>query len=105
MGLILSLVSSSLHILIVGNESRAADILCQTALKYAPIGFIHRQQYPLTLAPISKSKRHGFIASAGSIALGDGGITYLECIDRLSRLQTKQLISGRFNDKIDIVFF
>jgi hypothetical protein len=63
MGLILSLVSSSLHILIVGNESRVADILCQTALRYAQCGVIHRQQYPLTLAPISKNKHRSFIAS------------------------------------------
>lgn len=63
MGLILSLVSSSVHILVVGNESRVADILCQTALKYAQYGVIHRQQYPLTLAPISKNKYHSFIAS------------------------------------------
>lgn len=63
MGLILSLVSSSLHILIVGIESRVADILCQTALRYAQYGIIHRQQYPLTLAPISKSKHRSFIAS------------------------------------------
>jgi len=63
MGLILSLVSSSLHILIVGNESRVADILCQTALRYAQYGVIHRQQYPLTLAPISKNKHRSFIVS------------------------------------------
>ena len=63
MGLILSLVSSSLHVLIVGIESRVADILCQTALRYAQYGIIHRQQYPLTLAPISKSKHRSFIAS------------------------------------------
>jgi hypothetical protein len=66
MGLILSLVSPSLHILLVGNESRVADILCQTALKYAQYGIIHRQQYPLTLAPISKNKHHSFIASGRS---------------------------------------
>jgi hypothetical protein len=63
MGLILSLVSSSLHILIVGNESRVADMLCQTALKYAQYGVIHRQQYPLTLAPISKNKHRSFVVS------------------------------------------
>jgi hypothetical protein len=63
MGLILSLVSSSLHILIVGNESRVADILCQTALKYAEHSVIHRQQYPLTLASISKTKHRSFIVS------------------------------------------
>jgi hypothetical protein len=62
-GLILSLVSSSLHLLIVGNESRVADILCQTALKYAQYGVIHRQQYPLTLAPISKNKHCSFIVA------------------------------------------
>ena len=63
MGLILSLVSSSLHILLVGNESRVADILCQTALKYAPSAIIHRQQYPLTLASIPNNKHHSFIVS------------------------------------------
>jgi hypothetical protein len=113
MGLILSLVSSSLHLLIVGNESRVADILCQTALKYAPHGFIHRQQYPLILAPISNNKHRSFIVSgefclltcvlilvsvfciAGSIVMGDGGITYLESIDSLSKSQIKQLLSGK----------
>lgn len=115
MGLILSLVSSSLHILIVGIESRVADILCQTALKYAQCGIIHRQQYPLTLAPISKSKHRSLIASgklcsrvqcliilcllfvylAGSIALSTGGITYLENINNLSKSQIKQLLSGK----------
>lgn len=63
MGLILSLVSSSIHVLIVGNESRVADILCQTALKYAQHGVIHRQQHPLTLAAISKTKHRSFIVS------------------------------------------
>ncbi|CAF1382025.1 unnamed protein product [Adineta steineri] len=91
MGLILSLVSSSLHILIIGNESRVADILCQTALKYAEYGVIHRQQYPLTLASIPKNKHPSFIVSAGSIAIGDDGITYLESIDSLNKVQIKQL--------------
>ena len=117
-GLILSLVSSPLHILIVGNESRLADILCQTALKYARCSIIHRQQYPLTLAPISKTKHRYFVVSgtdtdilpsmhftiscifsfirqAGSIAIGNGGITYLESIDVLNKIQMKQLISGK----------
>ncbi|CAF1241318.1 unnamed protein product [Adineta ricciae] len=111
MGLILSLVSSSLHILLVGNESRAADILCQTALKYAEHGIIHRQQYPLTLASISKTKHRSFIVSgesvlyfidylsgislaAGSIAIASDGITYLGSIDSLSRAQLKQLHSA-----------
>ncbi len=43
MSLILSQISASLHLLIVDNESRVADILCQTALKYAQYGVIHRQ--------------------------------------------------------------
>ena len=68
MGLILSLVSSSLHILIVGDESRLADILCQTALKYAQHSVIHRQQFPLTLAPISKNKNRSFVV-AGRVSL------------------------------------
>lgn len=123
MGLILSLVSSSIHILIVGNESRIADILCQTALKYAQYSIIHRQQYPLTLAPISKTKHHLFIASgkclflscifvfiiyvsffyeAGSIAMSDGGITYLESIDSLNKSQIKQLLSGKIKFLIEI---
>lgn len=63
MGLILSLVSSSLHILIVGDESRLADILCQTALKYAQYSVVHRQQYPLTLAPITKNKNRSFVVA------------------------------------------
>lgn len=63
MGLILSLISSSIHILVVGNESRVADILFQTALNYTPHGVIHRQQYPLTFAPVTKSKHHTFIVS------------------------------------------
>lgn len=66
MGLILSLVSSSLHVLILGNESRLADILCQTALKYTQSSIIHRQQYPLTLGSIPKTKQHPFIV-AGSV--------------------------------------
>ncbi|CAF2319793.1 unnamed protein product [Rotaria sp. Silwood2] len=94
MGLILSLVSSSIHLLIVGNESRVADILCQTALKYARDGVIHRQQHPLTLASISKNKHCSFIVSAGSITIGDGGITYLESIDSLSKSQIKELLSA-----------
>ena len=118
MGLILSLVSTSLHVLIVGDESRVADILCQTALKYAQNGVIHRQQYPLTLASMGRNKHRYFIVkgtscasidvsprssshSAGSIAVGDDGITYLESIDNLSKAQVKQLISGR----IEIRFF
>jgi hypothetical protein len=32
---------------------------------------------------------------AGSIALSDGGITYLESIDCLSKSQIKQLLSGQ----------
>ena len=63
MGLILSLVSSSIHVLIVGNESRAADILCQAAIKYAQCGVIHRQRHSLTLASIPKNKHHSFIVS------------------------------------------
>ncbi|CAF4764913.1 unnamed protein product [Rotaria sp. Silwood1] len=99
MGLILSLVSSSIHILIVGNESRIADILCQTALKYARYGVIHRQQHPLTFASISKNKHRSFIVSAGSIVVGDGGITYLESIDSLNKSQIKELLSA-FETKI-----
>lgn len=34
---------------------------------------------------------------AGSIAIGDGGVTYLESIDRLTKSQIKQLLSGRNN--------
>ena len=111
MGLILSLVSTSLHILIVGDESRLADVLCQTALKYAQNGVIHRQQYPLTLASMGRNKHRYFIVTgtdqlivdgsrmfysylAGSIAIGNDGITYLESIDNLSKNQVKQLISG-----------
>ncbi|CAF3721862.1 unnamed protein product [Rotaria magnacalcarata] len=94
MGLILSLVSSSIHVLIVGNESRVADILCQTAFKYAQCGVIHRQQHPLTLASFAKNKHHSFIASAGSIAVGNDGITYLESIDSLTTSQIKELLSA-----------
>ncbi|UJR25135.1 hypothetical protein I4U23_006494 [Adineta vaga] len=94
MGLILSLVSSSLHILLVGNESRAADILCQTALKYSEHGIIHRQQYPLTLASMTKHKHQSFAVSAGSIAVATNGITYLESIDNLNKAQLKQLHSA-----------
>ncbi|CAM4853878.1 unnamed protein product [Rotaria socialis] len=94
MGLILSLVSSSIHVLIVGNESRVADILCQTAFRYAQCGVIHRQQHPLTLASFAKNKHHSFIVSAGSIAVGNDGITYLESIDSLTKSQIKELLSG-----------
>lgn len=43
---------------------------------------------------------------AGSIAMSDDGITYLECIDRLSKPQIKQLISGdKKNDLLSYCSF
>ncbi len=36
-----------------------------------------------------------YLHLAGSIALSDGGITYLESIDNLSKSQVKQLLSGK----------
>ncbi|CAF4338193.1 unnamed protein product, partial [Adineta steineri] len=38
-----------------------------------------------------KNKHPSFIVSAGSIAIGDDGITYLESIDSLNKVQIKQL--------------
>ncbi|CAF0799679.1 unnamed protein product [Didymodactylos carnosus] len=92
-GLLLSLVSSKLHILAVGSESRIGDILLQTALKYAHYSVEHHTQFPLILAPLSKKIKSPFIVSAGSIALGSDGITYLNSLDKLTKPQLKQLLA------------